>query len=126
MEKKRMNNRRHHLAAGWLVSFLLLVFSATAGFAQGIVTGSISGTVYDSQKAVISGAKVTVVQSGTNSSGAAKTNGEGYFPIPNLPVDTYTVTIESPKFANLKLNDVDVKSGENSNIGSMVMTVGTT
>src|SRR5688572_11615428 len=45
---------------------LLLVFSTTLAFGQGIVTGTISGTVVDQQGAVVSGATVTAKDASTN------------------------------------------------------------
>lgn len=102
---------------------LMLIFSVAA-LAQGISTGSISGTVHDPQKAVVPGAKVTAVQSETGSSFTTKSTGEGYFLIANLPIGTYTLTIEAPQFASLKVNNVDVNSGQNHNVGSQMLNIG--
>jgi hypothetical protein len=116
-----MNARLRTLA---VLSGLLLIFSAAA-LAQGISTGSISGTAYDPQKAVVPGAKVTAVQAGTGSTFTTKTTGEGYFLISNLPIGSYTLTIEAPNFSILKVNKVDVSSGQNNNVGSQLLRIGT-
>src|SRR5262249_38670922 len=52
------------------------------------------------------------------------TNGEGYFIIPNLPVGTYLLTIEAAKFSSLKVSNVQVTSGGNTNIGNQLLNIG--
>jgi hypothetical protein len=81
--------------------------------------------VHDPQKAVVSGAKVTAVQSGTNSTFTGTTNGEGYFHIADLPIGTYTVTIEAANFKEIKVSSVDVNSGHDNNVGNQMLTIGT-
>jgi carboxypeptidase family protein/TonB-dependent receptor-like protein len=118
-----MNTKLRKLAV--LSGFVaLLLISSIAAVAQGITTGSISGTAYDPQKAVISGAKVTATQTETGATFTSKTTSEGYFLITNLPIGSYTVSIEAPKFSSLKVNNIEVKSGATSNIGSQVLNVG--
>jgi hypothetical protein len=118
-----MNSKLRNLAVVSGVLVLMLILSAAA-VAQGISTGSISGTVYDPQKAVVPGAKVTAIQSETGTSFATKTTGEGYFLIANLPIGTYTLTVEASHFTSLKVSNVDVNSGQNHNVGSQVLNIG--
>jgi hypothetical protein len=119
-----MNSKLRNLAVVSGVFCLLLILSAAA-VAQGISTGSISGTVYDPQKAVIPGAKVIAVQAETGASFTTKSTAEGYFLIANLPIGTYALTIEAANFSSLKVNNVDVNSGQNHNVGSQVLKIGT-
>ncbi|HZI56311.1 MAG TPA: TonB-dependent receptor, partial [Verrucomicrobiae bacterium] len=118
-----MNSKLRSLAVVSGVLVLMLILSAAA-VAQGISTGSISGTVYDPQKAVVPGAKVTAIQSETGTSFSTKTTGEGYFLIANLPIGTYTLTVEASHFTSLKVSNVDVNSGQNHNVGSQVLNIG--
>ncbi|HEY2236408.1 MAG TPA: carboxypeptidase regulatory-like domain-containing protein [Candidatus Angelobacter sp.] len=118
-----MNTKLRYLAVLAGVLGLMLIFSVAAS-SQGITTGSISGTVYDPQKAVVPGAKVTAVQSETGSSFTTKTTGEGYFLIANLPIGTYTLTIEATQFSSRKVSNVDVNSGQNHNIGGQELKIG--
>src|ERR1051325_734534 len=118
-----MNTKLRYLALLSGLLALLLSFSIAAS-AQGISTGSISGTVYDPQKAVVPGAKVTAVQAETGSSSTTKTTGEGYFLIANLPIGTYTLTIEAPQFSSRKVSNVEVTSGQTHNIGGQQLNVG--
>ena len=119
-----MNTKLRNIAVMSGLLGLLLILSVAAG-AQGISTGSISGTVYDPQKAVVPGAKVTAIQAETGTSFTTKTTGEGYFLIANLPIGTYALTIEAPNFSSLKVNNVDVNTGQNHNVGSQLLKIGT-
>ena len=58
--------------------------------------GSIQGTVADSTGAVIPGASIHVVQQGTNAVSDTKSNGAGFYQVPNLFTGTYVVTITAP------------------------------
>src|SRR5437868_5559622 len=95
-------------------------------FGQGITTGSITGTVQDPQQAVISGAKVSAVQIGTNSNFTATTNSSGSFVLRGLPVGSYDVSIEAPQFNKLKVGNVAVNSGVPTDLGVRSLKVGNT
>lgn len=118
-----MNKKLRYIAVLFGVLALMLIFSVAAS-AQGITTGSISGTVYDPQKAVVPGAKVTAIQSETGSSFTTKSTGEGYFLLANLPIGTYTLTIEAAQFSSRKVSNVDVNSGQNHNLGGQQLNIG--
>ena len=102
----------------------VLIGSALA-HGQGIVTGSISGTVQDSSSAVISGATVTAIQSSTNSPFKTVTNSAGGFQLPGLPVGVYTVTIESPGFSSLKIEKISIQTGSQTSLGERTLKIGT-
>lgn len=111
------------------LSFLtiLLVISLTIfGYGQGTVTGSISGTVQDAQHAVINGAKVTAVNQATNQQFAAQSNNTGYFTLRLLPIGTYNVTIDATSFSKMALNNVVVKSSEDTSLGVQTLSTGST
>jgi hypothetical protein len=118
-----MNTKLRNQAVLSGVLGFLLIWSISA-LAQGISTGSISGTVYDQQKAVVPGAKVTAVQAETGSSFTTKSTGEGYFLIANLPIGTYTLTIEAAQFSSRKISNVEVTSGQTHNVGGQQLNVG--
>ena len=92
---------------------------------QGIVTGSISGTVQDPSAAVVEGAAVTATQNATNSPFKTSTGSAGTFQIPGLPVGLYTVTVEASGFAPLRVDNVVVQAGTSSPLGQLTMKVGT-
>lgn len=95
-------------------------------FGQGITTGSITGIVQDPQQAVVTGAKVTAVQIGTNASFTATTNSNGVFTLRGLPVGNYDVSIEAPQFNKLKVGSVAVNVGTPTDLGIQGLKVGDT
>lgn len=84
---------RHLTAAAiWTMLFMsVAVFGQTS-------SGRISGTITDGNGAVVSGATVTVTDPTTNFSRTGTTDGEGFYTVTNLPVGTYTVSVEIQNF----------------------------
>lgn len=103
---------------------LTVLFVSSFALSQGIVTGTISGTVLDEQNAVISGAQITAVQNGTNQDHKAVSDSQGFFSIPQLPIGTYTVTITAPNFTTRKVNEVAISAGVTNALGASVLKVG--
>ncbi|MGO9403421.1 MAG: carboxypeptidase regulatory-like domain-containing protein [Terriglobales bacterium] len=85
------------LLAGLLFTTLLL-WAATA-LAQGSGTCTVTGTVYDQSGAVVSGAKVTLTQTATNTSRETVANSSGFFSFIGIPAGTYDVKVEAKGFA---------------------------
>src|SRR5262245_39582763 len=80
---------------------LAIAALAATVFAQG-TTGTLAGTVKDSQGGVIPGATVTIIsQSQGTKSTPIITNATGDFVVPNVTADTYTVQVEMPSFKTL-------------------------
>src|SRR5437868_14668208 len=77
-----------------------------------ITTGTVSGTVHDSQGGVIPGASVTLISDtqGTRSRPVV-TNGLGDFVFANVAADTYTIEVSMPSFKTLKRSGVSVSAG---------------
>jgi Carboxypeptidase regulatory-like domain len=75
-----------------------LVLSLSAG-AQ-VDTGSIVGTVFDSQHRPISGAAVTLQQTSQSSVRTTKSGRDGNFSFSPLSIGTYDLTVESPGFGH--------------------------
>lgn len=97
-------------------SFKLLVFLGiftlfinSSVFAQ--QTGSITGQVYDSLGAVVSGATVIAVDSNAKEK-SVTSNKEGAFSIKGLAPGTYTVRVVAPSFGLYENTEVVVKPGE--------------
>src|ERR1044072_430470 len=75
----------------WL-PLLILIGSQTA-FAQTVV-GRISGTVQDSNGAIVPNASVKVSNTANNFERSVTTDENGFYTVTNLPVGVYTVTAE--------------------------------
>ncbi len=80
---------------------------------QGGATGAISGTVQDSSGAFVAGAEVRITNQDTGVVvRTAKTDANGSFTAPLLPVTTYTVTVHSGGFAEGSFPDIAVRVTE--------------
>lgn len=117
----------HRAGTGLRFSIAILatvLFLASFAFGQGIVTGSISGTVTDPTGAVIPGAKVTVKHLETNTPGTTVSNEAGLFTIRNLPPGTYSMTVEAPKFRKLQIGTIDVSVGKDTTLAALKLELG--
>jgi len=85
---------------------LLVLIGLSNLFAQGTTTGQISGTVTDSNGAIVSGATVTVKSTDTNLSRSTESNGEGIYSFQLLPVGRYTIEISAQGFQAYKAEAV--------------------
>jgi len=91
-----------------IVSLLL----AGAGFAQTqAINGSIRGHVTDPGGASVPEAKVDVVNSATGFARSTSTGGEGYFVIPNLPLGSYTLTVQKSGFETQRHTGILLDAG---------------
>ncbi len=82
---------------GRIAAFIAFVGGSAAAFAQG-GNSTISGTVFDQDKAVLPGVTVTVTNEATGISRDTVTGPEGLFVIPTLLPGTYTVRAELSGF----------------------------
>jgi hypothetical protein len=91
---------KHHLQIAFRMTFLALALCVglSVAFAQEI-TGSIIGTVKDSNGGAVKGATVTITNSDTKLVvRTVTTNDDGEFSAPLLPVAYYDMTVEAPNF----------------------------
>jgi outer membrane receptor protein involved in Fe transport len=109
-----------------LIALIAVVFCASFALGQGIVTGSISGTVLDPQGAVVNGAKITAIQTTTNRQYDAVTSGSGNFSLRSLPVGSYNVKIESTNYRAYESKGLVVNTGSDTSLGSVKLEVGAT
>lgn len=78
-----------------IVTVLGLVTCCSITLAQS-GAGSIQGTVQDSTRAAIPGATISVVNQATNITATTKSNGVGFYEVPDLFAGNYTVTVTAP------------------------------
>lgn len=101
----------------FIVTALLIMVSAGLITAQSqLGTGSISGTVEDTNGSAISGAKVTVINEQTNLTRIVNINTDGQFTIPVLPVGPYKVRVEQAGFSTVEQNKIDVTVGRTATL----------
>lgn len=89
----------------FIVAALTLSLSAVVGFAQS--TAGVTGTVKDSNGAVIAGADVKLTDTKTGVELDTKTNDQGVYTFPKVaPGQGYKLTFTAPGFQTLVINDV--------------------
>jgi hypothetical protein len=99
------------------VSCLLLsVFCLLPSVAAQSATATLSGTVLDEKDAVIPGATVVVVNTGTGARRQTTTNEEGSFIIPLLPPSTYVVNVQQQGFAPVEVPNVVLNVGDQKSL----------
>jgi trimeric autotransporter adhesin len=81
------------------LAILTAILMAAAFFAAGqVITGTILGTVTDPAGAVVPGARIVIVNTGTNVRTETRSSTSGEFVAPYLPAGTYDVSVESGGF----------------------------
>src|SRR5580704_3897 len=119
------NTGPRHLARLAVFLVVLLQFGAASLLGQGIVTGTIAGTIQDQQGAVIAGAAVQAVDVATGESFSSKSDSQGYFELRSLPIGSYSLTIEAPGFRKLQSTNVIVEAGITNKLATLTMEIGT-
>jgi hypothetical protein len=102
----RLSLRARVLAA--LVGFALLCCLAPPPAGAQAVSGTILGFVQDSTGAVVPGATVTLVNTGTGFSRSVVSNAAGEYSAPLIPTGIYTVTAEITGFKKVSKTNVQL------------------
>jgi hypothetical protein len=89
---------------------VLILFSCASSFAQ-VATSRLDGTVTDPQGAAVPGARVDIVKKSENQTFTTKTDGKGYWVVPSLPADTYSITITQTGFKKAEIESVMLDAG---------------
>ena len=92
---------------------LIVVLAAAIAAAQGGATGAINGTVQDVSGAVVAGAEIQITNQDTGVvTRTLKTDANGAFNAPLLPVGTYTIKVIAPGFGQGNFKDIAVRITE--------------
>ena len=103
---------------------VVMIASLLAGAAFAQSSGSIAGTVKDSNGGVVPGATVTASDPSRGLTQATTTNGEGDFVFPLLPPGTYTLNIGFAGFKKSERSGVVVPVATKISVGDVVLEVG--
>ncbi|HYL74083.1 MAG TPA: TonB-dependent receptor [Bryobacteraceae bacterium] len=103
---------------------LLALMVASLATAQ-VQRGSISGTVFDPQGAVVPNAQITATDNSTGATITVKSGSEGTFTIPGLSFGTYSVKIVAPGFRQWEAAGVQVITAQDSNLRATLAVGGT-
>lgn len=113
--------------ARWAMLLAALLCTAGAAlYGQGIVTGTVAGTIVDAQGAAVANATIEAVQTATGSKFTVRSNAQGYFELSNLPLGSYSVAIEASGFHRMQLSDVIVEAGRTNALAGLSLQVGST
>lgn len=122
----------------YICGLLILVASGVGVMNAQTTFGRISGTVSDSAGASVPNATVTVSNPATSFTRTVTTDGSGFYTVTNVPVGTYSVTVEMQNFkkavrpgnivnADSRLTvDVTLETGQISEVVEVTPTSGET
>jgi hypothetical protein len=105
-------------------ALMLLMMQPVSVFAQTTGLGTISGTVTDSSGAVISGAKLSIVNMATGVGHDSVTNTTGYFEANALTPGKYKILVSSPGFNNMLRGGITLEAAAHVSV-PLQMAVGT-
>src|ERR1700680_3994581 len=104
--------RKRGLSRGLLALFAVmgvLFLAVSSKLSAQSNSGIIQGTVTDPSKAAVPGAKVRIENPVSHHVDEVQTDANGAFRIPNIPFNSYHLTVTAPGFSNFT-QDVDVRS----------------
>src|SRR3979490_423660 len=105
-----------NLRSSTVLAFAMLALTALAA-AQGGATGAISGTVNDVSGAAVAGAQVQIINQDTGAvARTLKTDANGAFTAPLLPVATYTVKVTATGLGEGNFKDIAVRITETTRL----------
>ena len=97
--------------------FLVVIVAVAIVTAQGGATGAISGTAQDISGAALAGAEVQIINQDTGAvTRTLKTDANGTFVAPLMPVATYTVKITASGFGEGNFKDIAVRITETTRL----------
>lgn len=113
IQPRSMARKIWRTAVGLLVTFALA--AAFPSYAQS-GRGTLTGSVKDTNGAILQGAALTLTGTNTGSRYEAKANEEGLFTFPELPPGTYTLSVASPGFESYTQNGITVSVGSTATV----------
>jgi TonB family protein len=112
------------VVTGACILSLIVLLPLAALRAPAQQAGAIAGVVSDGTGAVVPGARVTVLLTGTDRKEFTSTNATGRFTLRPVPDGTYGVTVAASGFALYKLEGIQVKGGAPADL-QVVLNIGT-
>lgn len=111
------------MKAKYFAGFALAFFSfIPGGFAQ--TAGKLIGQISDSSQGVVPDAAVTAENTSTGQKRSAASDKKGEYSIPDLPIGTYTVSVEHPGFSVAKRASVMITVAQTATV-DIVLQPGT-
>jgi len=109
---------------GQIARALVLIVLLSTWVAAQQISGSITGTVKDSQQASILGAKVVVLNQQQGTSREVTTSADGSFVFTQLQPGTYNLTVESAGFKKFEQKDIKIFASDRLVLPEIILAVG--
>jgi len=90
-----------------------------------VTSGTMFGRVKDPSGAFVAGATITVRSPQTGTQRTVTSNDSGDFVVPNMPPDTYTITVEAKGFKKLETKGIVLSAADKLNAGEFQLAIGT-
>src|ERR1700739_2113325 len=110
MKSATWNMPRTRIMLFWLAAIVCVLLFSLSLFGQ--ASGRILGTVTDQSGAVISGAKVSVIDTQRGLARTLTTDQAGEYNAPNMIPGIYTVRVEANGFQTLNRENVELEVGK--------------
>src|SRR5580704_7990175 len=107
-----------------VVALLIMLLIAVPFAAAQVQRGSITGTVFDSQGAVVPNAQITTTDNSTGAIFTVKSGSEGTFTVPGLPFGTYSVKIVASGFRTWEAGNIQVITAQESSLKATLVVGG--
>jgi hypothetical protein len=117
-------NRLIYLILFALCPLQVFFLCASPLSAQGIITGTITGTVVDPSGSAVPGATIAAVDLAKGTGFETKSQSDGNFRFAALPIGSYSLTISGKGFQTLKIPAVPIESGKDSGLGKQALSLG--
>jgi len=110
-----------------LLTLLVSVFFAGAGFAQGVTTAAISGRITNANNAALDGATVVAVEIATGTQYGTITNSDGYYHLPHMNVGgPYKLSVTYVGYKSFTKNDIYLTLGQTLKMDASISETTTT
>jgi len=111
-----------YLVAVCLLAILQLI-PLPAGHAQQL-TGTLTGTVFDTSGGVVAGAKISLINAASGDTRTAVADAAGRFVITAVQPATYSLKVEAPQYTSFEEDGIVMSTGDHRDIPNIRMTVG--
>ena len=101
-----------------------LGFGVPALYAQGIVTGSMTGTVQDPTGAMVPGATITATNIALGQTFTVNSSQSGEFQLGSLPIGEYSMVISRTGFSDTKIGHIMIETGKATGLGIEKLSAG--
>src|SRR6266567_3257645 len=109
----KVSGRKPHRFFFHLVAGLVVLAAANGTVSGQSIYGSIRGLITDASAAVVTGAKVSLINEGTSDQRSASSNNLGEYVFSQVIPGAYTIAVEAPGFKKVERKGVILETQGN-------------